>query len=116
MDTIAKRLAAARMELGLSQADLARLAKVSAGAIGNIESGTRQGTARVIQCIAGALGVNTEWLVDGAGPKRAAPPWPFHQIDRDQIESLTSSQLAAVEGAILLTLAQLGSSRKDRAA
>ena len=116
MDTIAKRLAAARLELGLSQAYLARLAKVSAGAIGNIESGTRQGTARVIQAIAGAVGVNTEWLVDGAGLKRAAPPWPFHQIDRSHIEALTSSQLAAVEGAILLTLAQLSSSRKDRAA
>lgn len=116
MDTIASRLAAARMEAGLSQADLAKKAGVSAGAIGNIESGTRHGTARVIQAIAGALDVNTHWLVDGIGPKRAAAPWPFQQIDRKNIDSLTSAQLAAVEGAILLTLAQLGSSRKDRAA
>ena len=116
MDSIASRLAAARTELGLSQVDLAKKAGISAGAIGNIEAGTRQGTARVIQALAGALGITTTWLVDGVGPRKASEPWPFQQIDRKHIDTLTSSQLAAVEGAILLTLAQLGSSRKDRAA
>ena len=116
MDTIASRLAAARVAAGLSQVDLAKKAGISAGAIGNIEAGTRQGTARVIQALAGALGITTTWLVDGVGPMKASAPWPFQQIDRKNIDSLTSSQLAAVEGAILLTLAQLGSSRTDRAA
>lgn len=116
MDTIASRLAAARVAAGLSQVDLAKKAGVSAGAIGNIEAGTRQGTARVIQALAGALGITTTWLVDGVGPMKSSAPWPFQQIDRKNIDSLTSSQLAAVEGAILLTLAQMGVSSKDLAA
>lgn len=116
MDTIATRLAAVRLEAGLSQVDLAKLAGVSAGAIGNIEAGTRQGTARIVQALAAALQVNPAWLVSGTGPKKAAAPWPFSQIDRQRIESLSKSQIAAVEGAILLTLAQLGASSKDLAA
>lgn len=39
--TIAERLKEARADLGISQKDLARLAGVSAGTIGNIEAGAR---------------------------------------------------------------------------
>lgn len=116
MDTIASRLAAARLETGWSQEELAKRAGLSKGTVGNIEAGTRQGTARVIQALAATLEVNPTWLVNGTGPRKAGPPWPFGQVDRRSIEALSKAQLAAVEGAILLTLAQLGASSKDLAA
>lgn len=116
MDTIGKRLARARKESGMSQPELARIAGVSAGAVGNIEAGTRSGSARVVEALARALGVSVRWLVDGDGPREQVGAWPFSQVDRSAIESLSPSQKAAVEGAILLVLAQMGASGKDLAA
>lgn len=116
MDTIGKRLARARKESGMSQPELARIAGVSAGAVGNIEAGTRSGSARVVEALARALGVSVRWLVDGDGPREQVGAWPFSQVDRSAIEALSPSQKAAVEGAILLVLAQMGASGKDLAA
>jgi transcriptional regulator with XRE-family HTH domain len=60
------RLTWARESKGLTQQSLARMAKVSQGAIGNLESGLRK-SSRNITLIAGALGVNPHWLADGVG-------------------------------------------------
>lgn len=72
MKTIAERLKHARKELRLTQPALAKLAGVSAGTIGNIESGFRK-DVRELLAIARAVGVNPEWLKTGKGPKSTEP-------------------------------------------
>jgi len=56
----------ARERKQLTQGGLAKLAGVSQGTIGNLESGTRQ-TARKIVEIAAALDVDVAWLAGGKG-------------------------------------------------
>lgn len=68
--TLADRVTASRIELDLSQAALAGLAKVSAGTIGNIEAGSRK-NPRELLAIARALKVEPEWLKSGKGPRYA---------------------------------------------
>lgn len=67
LDTIAKRLAHARLEKQLSQAQLATSAGVSQGTIGNIEAGIRL-SKQSLPMIAEALGISLHWLRDGKGP------------------------------------------------
>lgn len=71
MKTIAERLKFARIEKGWTQNQLAVVAGVSTGTIGNIESGARQAKGSLPQ-IAEALGINHKWLYKGEGPMR--PP------------------------------------------
>jgi phage repressor protein C with HTH and peptisase S24 domain len=71
MESLAKRLMYARTRRGLSQAELAKLATVSQGTIGNIESGARK-RPREILAIAQALDVRPEWLQDGQGQMEAS--------------------------------------------
>lgn len=71
--TIAERLARARKELGIGQAELARRAGVSPGTIGNIESGARKDPRGLLE-IAAAAEVMPEWLKHGKLPKRP-PGW-----------------------------------------
>lgn len=69
--TIAERLKTARLALGLSQKELARLAGVSPGTIGNIEAGARDEPQKLVE-IAVAAQVTPGWLKLGKGPMR--PP------------------------------------------
>lgn len=75
--TIAQRLKRARTEKDWSQAQLAVVADVSQGTIGNIESGVRQSKGSLPQ-IAKALGISHDWLAYDIGEMRlradAAPP------------------------------------------
>ena len=71
--TIADRTKEAREALGLNQVQLAELAKVSPGTIGNIEAGTRK-NPRELLAIAGALKVHPEWLKSGKGPRSLDEP------------------------------------------
>jgi transcriptional regulator with XRE-family HTH domain len=73
MRTFAERLKLARLRRDLSQADLAKLAGVAAGTIGNLESGTRRAPRQLLQ-LAAALGVRPEWLQLGTGPMLATSP------------------------------------------
>lgn len=66
MKTLATRLAWAREQKKLSQAELAKKSGVSQSTIGNLEAGIRL-TARSITAIATALGVNPVWLAEGKG-------------------------------------------------
>lgn len=66
--TIAERTKEARDALGLSQVELAELAKVSPGTIGNLEAGTRK-SPRELLAIAAALKINPEWLKSGRGAR-----------------------------------------------
>ena len=69
--TIAERLKHAREAAGLTQGQLAALAKVAQGTIGNIESGARQ-NPRELLAIAEAVKVDAGWLKTGRGPMRPA--------------------------------------------
>lgn len=75
--TIAERAKEAREALvpKLSQIELAKLAGVSPGTIGNLEAGTRK-NPRELLAIAAALQVNPLWLKTGKGPKRAGAVEP----------------------------------------
>lgn len=68
VNTIAERLKQAREDKGLTQPELAERSGVSAGTIGNVESGLRK-NPRELLAIAAALEVNPEWLKTGKGPK-----------------------------------------------
>jgi transcriptional regulator with XRE-family HTH domain len=67
--SIASRLKEAREARDLTQPALAKRAGVSQGTVGNIESGTRQGSAVVLHKLAAALSVRFEWLLEGDGPR-----------------------------------------------
>jgi transcriptional regulator with XRE-family HTH domain len=67
VNTINDRIKERRLELGMSQAGLAKKSGLSAGAIGNYESGTRE--PKKTREIANSLGVSREWLETGKGSK-----------------------------------------------
>lgn len=118
MSTLKDRLAEARTESGLSQAQLAKAVGAGQSTIASIENGRNKGSSLFLD-LARALNVNVEWLMDGVGPKRGngagdsaarpAPPapWPFRTIPEDQLRALPESQLNALEGAIALAIAQM---------
>lgn len=118
MSALKDRLAEARTESGLSQAQLAKAVGAGQSTIASIENGRNKGSSLFLD-LARALGVNVEWLMDGTGPKRGrdndTPPtsapvrdnWPFASIPEAEVRSLSSGQLSALEGAIALAIAQL---------
>lgn len=66
METAADRLRAARKFRMLNQAQLASLANVATGTIGNIEAGSRSIDRSAVR-LAMALGISAEWLATGEG-------------------------------------------------
>lgn len=70
MENLASRLKSARLAANMSQAKLAKLAGVSQGSIGMLETGQRNGSAAIAQ-IAQALGVSAIWLTEGKGEMTA---------------------------------------------
>ena len=85
MNTIAERLKSARERLELSQADLAALAGVSQGTIGNIESGLRK-EPRELLAIARAVQVLPEWLKSGRGPRTVLEIVKAHPMSPDDVK------------------------------
>jgi phage repressor protein C with HTH and peptisase S24 domain len=83
MRTLAERLAWAREQKGLTQDALAKLAGVSQGTIGNLESGLRQSARRIVN-IASALNVDAVWLAEGRGIPFAASQEEYAANDRGQ--------------------------------
>lgn len=64
MATLGDRLRSVRVHRKLSQADLARLANVTQGAISHLENG-RSESSRELTLIANALGIDANWLLHG---------------------------------------------------
>ncbi|HRL22995.1 helix-turn-helix domain-containing protein [Alcaligenes sp. SDU_A2] len=105
MKHFSERLRHARLQRGLSQAELARLCNLSQSAISNYESGTRR-DAREILDLAKALNVSAQWLKSGLGPMEISlggalvlhdagdgPPivtWPFGRFSVDEVVALSS--------------------------
>ena len=123
--TIAERLKTARKEAKLTQPALAKLAGVSPGTIGNIESGIRK-DARELLAIAKAVGVNAEWLKSGKGPKSAEPQnggsemsgWPLSPEVLAALSNASPEVLEIAESQIraLLKLRQVPAQETDSAA
>jgi len=77
MKGIAERLKQARKALELTQAELAKKARVSQSTIGNIEAGLRD-RPRELLAIAAALNVDPCWLETGKNPKNQQDNEYFH--------------------------------------
>lgn len=58
------RIAALRLNAGLSQADLAAMINVSPSTIGMYEQGRREPSPGILVCLAKALGVTADYLLD----------------------------------------------------
>lgn len=90
--TIAERAKWARERLGLTQEQVAELAGVSQGTIGNLESGARK-APRELLAIAKALRVRAEWLKHGALPIEPEGQGELGTIPR-HAQSVTTWKLA----------------------
>lgn len=119
METFSDRVRARRLELGLSQVELAKKAGLSQSTVAQIERGRNSRSAHILN-LAEALKVHPRWLEGGEGPKDqsdkgamdedAQPrpqPWPFPEIPEDEVRALAPAQLSALQGAIALAIAQL---------
>jgi len=71
-DGMGTRIAEVRIERGLTKADVARMAHLSASSFAKIENGGQSGVD-TIELLAVALAVSPAWLAFGEGP-RALPP------------------------------------------
>lgn len=126
MNTFSERLRFARNLRGLTQAELARAAGISQGAVANYENGTRQ-SPRTIFPLANALKVSAVWLVKGSGPMdyeapalagsrygladgNPKPPildWPFRDISPEIYWSLPEADRNLIENTIAGLIASL---------
>lgn len=70
--TFGERLRKTRKEAGLTQADLAKAAGTSQNGISSAEKRGSDSSRNAAE-LAKALGVNTDWLLNGAGPMRPDP-------------------------------------------
>lgn len=119
MQTFSDRVRARRIELGLSQVELAKKAGLSQSTVAQIERGRNSRSAHILN-LAEALKVHPRWLEGGDGPKDQSDesliaaddsprpePWPFPDIPEDEVRALPPAQLSALQGAIALAIAQL---------
>lgn len=79
MKTLADRVKARRLELNMSQADLAKASGVSQSTIAHVESGRNQGTKH-LPALARALGVSADWL-EGHNDKTPSRARPTRETD-----------------------------------
>ncbi len=79
-DGMGSRLAAVRVEKGLTKAALARLVELSPSTVADIENGSQSGV-EVIEALAEALEVSPGWLAFGVGPQVL----PTRDADRDAV-------------------------------
>ena len=76
---LGERMKQRRLDLDLSQKELAKRAKISQGTIAQLEVGRNQGSGKILE-IAIALGVSPEWLLYGKNPPER-PQKVEHIID-----------------------------------
>jgi transcriptional regulator with XRE-family HTH domain len=72
-DTVATRIKAARVALGLSQRKFAKGLYVSQSYFGDIETGNRRISERIIHLISLNYNISKEWLKTGQGEMLASP-------------------------------------------
>jgi transcriptional regulator with XRE-family HTH domain len=70
MNTLPERLQWAREHAGLSARDLDKLADLTPGHTASVEVGRRASpSADTVRALARALGISTDWLIDGTGKR-----------------------------------------------
>lgn len=89
--TLGGRVALARSWRGMSQAALAKAAKVAQGTIGNVESGTREKPRELLR-IAAALRASPTWLETGRGEWDASES-ALPEISDDELTFLRNFRL-----------------------
>lgn len=104
MKEFARRLRAVRIEKGLAQNDLARIAKLHPMQVSKYERGERAPSAANLVSLAEALGVTVEYLMDGNAPPGAGNGKEIYrfpllldrakqvdqELDRKDVESIIS--------------------------
>jgi transcriptional regulator with XRE-family HTH domain len=96
MDTLAKRVKAARHERGMRQEDLAKASGLKQSDISKIENGLILKTTGVV-ALARALRCDPEWLATGEGKMQSERTWPFVELKAEQLLTLHPDDLATVE-------------------
>lgn len=105
MDTLAKRVKAARMRLdGMRQEDLAIASGLKQGDISKIENGKILKTTGTV-ALARALRVDPHWLATGEGSMTAGTGWPGTRFTLEQIHAWPPEVLEKVEDFALGVLA-----------
>jgi len=115
MDTLGKRLAAAREKKGLSQAALAKRVGAGQSTIASIESRNKDASGLLLLRIARVLGVDLVWLIEGGEPAQSVnesplqyEEWPFQSISKELVLSLTPKQRTHLEDGMRIALATMG--------
>ncbi len=82
------RIAAARKQAGLSQAELAERLKISPSAMGMYEQGRREPSVQTLVALATELGVSTDYLLMGK---------PRDQEEAEKVAQMLLDRLAAAD-------------------
>ncbi|MFT0544806.1 helix-turn-helix domain-containing protein [Allopusillimonas ginsengisoli] len=129
MKQFSERLRHVRKLRGLSQAELARAAKISQSAISNYENASRRDSRSLLD-LAAILKVNVVWLGQGVGPmdtpedqpiENLRPAaglvsehsmWPFNTVSPSDYWALTPTARTTIEDAVSSLVRSL--SKKDQ--
>jgi len=90
VESFGDRIKQRRLELKLSQHELAKRAKVSQGTIAQIETGLSQSSAKIID-LATALNVSPEWLLYGRNPPSEVKAAHYTLADHNFVTSKKSN-------------------------
>ena len=105
--TIGERIRLIRKETGYTQADFGEKIGLKQSSMGQIESGTRNTTDRIVLLICSEFNVCEEWLRNGTGPM-------FKETDESIItEIATQYRLGELDKAIMKIYLELSPDKKD---
>lgn len=107
---LGRRIAAARTAKGMSLAVVGEKLSVTRATVGHWETGQRAIKHADLAALCGVLDISADELLFGV------QRWPFSKIDFGSVTDLEPMDLARLEGALMLTAAQLGIEIKQAAA
>jgi transcriptional regulator with XRE-family HTH domain len=105
-----KRISAARDKAGLSTLGLAKIIGKSKGTVGHWETGKNAVRSPELAALCKALEVSADEILFGV--RR----WPFETVDFDAVHAMEPGDRKLLEGAMILTAAQIGLEIKREAA
>jgi HTH-type transcriptional regulator, cell division transcriptional repressor len=104
--TLGDRLAAAREQSGLTQAELAARLGVRAATVARWEDDQDEPRANRLQMLSGMLGVSLVWLLTGTGDGPAAPATDDAAPAADLAGLLT--EMRALRGSMTVAVTRMG--------
>jgi len=111
--TLAERLIAKREEAKLSQAELAKKAKLkNQSIIGMLESGARKSSSH-IPAIAHALGVESLWLSSGTGPEKRGDIKTYELSDTAMKIAMAVNEMSPTYQIALLQLITIEQAKQE---